>query len=241
MKCDVVTLFPGMVLSGLGESILKRAQARGLLSVCVRNLRDFAPDKHHIVDDAPYGGGPGMVMKPGPIFLAVDDIVKQRGVARIIVPSPQGRPFDQEMAKEFSKEERSLVFICGHYEGIDHRVTEGLTVEEVSIGDYVLTGGELAVLVMIDASVRLIPGVLGDAGSLEEESFSASLLEYPQYTRPFDFRGMKVPDILASGHHQEIRLWRRRQSLLNTWHKRPDLLMNALLTREERAWVEAST
>lgn len=226
-----------MVEPALNQSILKRAQERGHLDVRVHQLRDFAVDKHQTTDDVPYGGGPGMVMKPEPIFSAVEKVRQERGEIRIIMPSPQGALFDQGMAERFSKEERSLVFICGHYEGIDARVKEGLPVEEISIGDYILTGGELAAQVIIDASARLIPGVLGEPASLEEESFSSSLLEYPQYTRPADYRGLRVPEILISGNHKAIRTWRKQQALLSTLRNRPDLLADASLTEDEREWV----
>lgn len=238
MRCDVLTLFPGMVVPVLQQSILKRAQEGRLLDVRVHQLRDFTTDKHHITDDAPYGGGPGMLLKPEPIFAALDKILGEREKVRIIMPSPQGKVFNQKMAEAFSKEERSLVFICGHYEGIDARVKQGIGLEEVSAGDYILTGGELAALVMIDASARLVPGVLGEPASIEEESFSSSLLEYPQYTRPPEFRGMKVPDVLVSGNHAAIRAWRKRQALLNTLEKRPDLLMEASLTEQEKQWID---
>ncbi len=237
MKCDVITLFPEMVAPVLRQSILKRARERHLLDVRVVPLRDFATDKHHITDDMPYGGGPGMVLKPEPIFAALDRIKQERGGVRVIIPSPQGAIFNQGMAEVFSREERSLVFICGHYEGIDARVMQGIDHEEVSIGDYLLTGGEMAALIMIDASARLIPGVLGDSDSIEEESFASSLLEYPHYTRPREFRGMKVPDVLVSGNHRAIRDWRRGQSLLSTLYKRPDLLAHAILTNEDRQWL----
>ena len=238
MRCDVLTLFPGMVAPVLQQSILKRAQENGLLDVRVHQLRDFTTDKHHITDDAPYGGGPGMLLKPEPIFAALDKIVGEREQVRIVMPSPQGKRFNQRMAEEFSREAGSLVFICGHYEGIDARVKEGVGLEEVSVGDYILTGGELAALAMIDASARLVPGVLGEAASVEEESFSSFLLEYPQYTRPSEFKGMKVPDVLVSGNHAAIRTWRKRQALLNTLRKRPDLLMEASLTEEEKQWID---
>jgi tRNA (guanine37-N1)-methyltransferase len=237
MKCDIITLFPGMVAPALHESILKRAQERRLLEISIHHLRDYATDKHQTTDDVPYGGGPGMVLKPEPIFAVVEKIRRERGKTRLIMPSPQGKRFDQEMGTKFSKEERALVFICGHYEGIDARVKEGLPVEEISIGDYILTGGELAAIVMIDASARLIPGVLGEPASLEEESFSSSLLEYPHYTRPVEFRGLRVPDILLSGNHKAIRIWRKQQALLNTLRKRPDLLADASLTEDEKEWV----
>lgn len=224
MRCDILTLFPEMVAPTLRTSILKRAMERGLLDVRFHQLRDFTSDKHHVTDDSPYGGGPGMVLKPEPIFAAVERIREDRGEIRIILTSPQGKVFGQGMAEEFSMEERALVFICGHYEGVDERVKEGTDLEEVSIGDFILTGGELAALVMIDASARLIPGVLGKEASIKEESFSSSLLEYPHYTRPAEFKGMKVPEILVSGDHQAIRNWRKQQALLNTLQKRPDLL-----------------
>ena len=224
MKCDIITLFPEMLAPALRTSILKRATERGLLDVRLHQLRDFTSDKRQVTDDSPYGGGPGMVLKPEPIFAALDRIREDRGEVRIILTSPQGRVFDQSLAEAFSKEERALVFICGHYEGVDERVKEGTGLEEVSIGDYILTGGELASLVMIDASTRLIRGALGKEASIEEESFSSSLLEYPHYTRPAEFKGMRVPEILVSGDHQAIRNWRNKQALLNTLQKRPDLL-----------------
>ncbi len=238
MRCDVITLFPEMVMPVLDQSILSRARKRGLLDVRVHALRDFANDKHHVTDDLPYGGGPGMVLKAEPIFLALDAVCKQRDAVRVILLSPQGRVFDQTMAKAFSEETRSLVFVCGHYEGIDARVKEGIALEEVSIGDYILTGGELAALTIIDAAARLIPGVLGDPESMEEESFALHLLEYPHYTRPSVFNGMAVPDVLTSGNHQAIRAWRREQSILNTLRKRPDLFARAALTDQERAWID---
>ncbi len=239
MKCDILTLFPDMVLPVLGQSILKRAQGKGLLDVRVHPLRDFTPDGQ--ADDYPYGGGPGMVLKPEPIYAAVERMQEERGDVRIILPSPQGARFDQRVAESYAKESRSLLFICGHYEGVDARVKEGLPLEEVSVGDYVLTGGELAALVMIDAAVRLVPGVLGDPTSTSEESFSSSLLEYPHYTRPAEFRGMAVPEVLVSGHHGAIRQWRRKQAILTTASIRPDLLQGAaaesVLTDEERQWI----
>lgn len=238
MRCDVLTLFPGMIVPVLQQSILKRAQERQLLDVRVHQLRDFTTDKHHVTDDTPYGGGPGMLLKPEPIFAALEKVLKERKGVRIIMPSPQGKPFNQKMAEVFSKEDRSLVFICGHYEGIDARVKQGVELEEISAGDYILTGGELAALVMIDASARLVPGVLGESASIEEESFSSFLLEYPQYTRPAEFRGMKVPDVLTSGNHAAIRSWRKQQAILNTLQKRPDLLMEASLTEQERQWID---
>ncbi len=230
MRCAVVTLFPDMVAPVLGQSILKRAQEKGLLEVSVQNLRDHTYDRHKTADDVPYGGGAGMVMKAEPILLAVEALNAAYGMSesdatmRVIMPSPQGRPFTQELAQELAQEMRPILFLCGHYEGIDERVRLALQPEEISVGDYVLTGGELPALVMIDAAARLIPGVLGDATSAAEESFTEGLLEYPHYTRPADVRGMAVPEVLVSGHHEAIRLWRRKEALRNTYLKRPDLL-----------------
>jgi tRNA (guanine37-N1)-methyltransferase len=226
MKCDIVTLLPEMIAPFFSESILKRAIERGLLEVEVYNLRNYARDKHQVTDDAPYGGGPGMVLKPEPIFNLMDHLREGGEEMRIILTSPQGKCFRQETAAELALDPRRLVFICGHYEGVDERVREGLPLEEISVGDYILTGGELAALVMIDASARLVPGVLGESTSLDEESFSipTRLLEYPQYTRPAEYRGMRVPAILTSGNHKAIAVWRRRQAFLNTLMKRPDLV-----------------
>lgn len=224
MKCDVVTLFPEMIHPVVGQSMLKRAQEKGLLDLRVHDLRDFTEDKHRTADDHPYGGGAGMVLKPEPIFRAVDAIRAGGEPLRLILTSPQGRPFTQPLASEFGRETRRLVFICGRYEGVDERVREGLDLEEVSIGDYVLTGGELPALVMIDAAVRWVPGVLGDPESAAEDSFAGALLDYPHYTRPATFRGLNIPDVLMSGNHEAIRDWRRKQALLNTLKKRPDLL-----------------
>lgn len=234
MRCDILTLFPKMVSSVLEESILKRAQEKGLLDVRVINIRDYATDKHKMVDDYPYGGGAGMVMKPEPIFGAIDRIKKDNTELRIILVSPQGGTFNHNKAVELSREKKRLVFICGHYEGIDERVKIGLGAEEISIGDYILTGGELAALVIIDASARLIPGVLGDEESARHESFADFILDYPQYTRPPEYKGMNVPDALLSGNHEEIKKWRRRQAIVNTYFKRPDLLEKMELTDEDK-------
>ena len=240
MRCDVLTLFPGMIESVTGESILKRAQERGLLSVMIHNLRDFATDKHQTVDDHPFGGGGGMVLKPEPFFRAVETLRATGEPLRLILTTPQGRPFTQHQAQDFSQENRRIVFICGHYEGVDERVKDCLQPEELSIGDYVLTGGELAALVMIDASARLIPGVLGDPSSAQEDSFSnrLGLLDYPHFTRPAEFRGMKIPEVLLSGHHESIRKWRHGQALYQTWKKRPDLLDNGRLSHEDQRLLE---
>lgn len=233
MKCDVLTLFPDIINAYLKESILKRAQEKKLIEVKVYNIRDFASDKHKIVDDYPFGGGPGMVLKPDPLFNVIDFLKKDNEPRKIILLSPQGRPFDQRLAGEFSEEKRRLVFICGRYEGIDERVMS-LIDEEISIGDYVMTGGELGALVIIDASARLIKGALGDEKSTEEESFSWGLLDYPHYTRPREFRGLSVPDILVSGNHKEIWLWRRREAIRKTFKVRPELLEKIQLTDEDK-------
>ncbi len=241
MKCDVLTLFPGILYPVLQESILKRAIENGLLEVRILDLRGFTEDRHKVADDYPYGGGGGMVLKPEPIFKALDQINKE-GDLRPILLSPQGKTFDQEKAMELSGGKKRVVFICGHYEGIDERVRIGLDPEEISIGDYVLTGGELAALVIIDACARLIPGVLGDEDSAKKDSFFDALLDYPHYTRPAEFRGMKVPEILLSGNHEGIRRWRRREALYNTFKKRPDLLKKAKLTQEDEEFLrEIST
>ncbi len=221
VRFDIVTIFPGMLSGFLGESMLKRAAQSGRAMFNTVNLRDFTSDTHRTTDDRPYGGGPGMVMKPEPVFKAVESV--RMPDARVILMTPQGRCFDQGLAKELAGE-RHLIFICGHYEGVDERIRSGLATDEISIGDYVLTNGVLAAAVVIDAVVRLIPGVLGDETSADQESFSEGLLEYPHYTRPPEFRGMKVPDILLSGNHEEIARWRREQAQQRTREKRPDLL-----------------
>ena len=242
MRCDVITLFPEMVAPVLGSSILKRAQEKGLLEVQVHNLRDYTLDKHKVADDVPYGGGAGMVMKAEPFLRAVEQIkagYEQAGEQiRLLLPSPHGRPFTQAYAQHLATESRRLVILCGHYEGIDERVRVALQPEEVSVGDYVLTGGELPALILIDAAARLIPGVLGDPESIVEESFTDSLLEYPHYTRPADVRGMTVPEVLLSGHHEAIRLWRRKEALRATYEKRPDLLKDRVFTVEDRQLLD---
>ena len=234
MKCDVLTLFPDIINAYLRESILKRAQEKGLLEVKVHNIRDFAPDKHKTVDDYPFGGGPGLVMKPEPLWKVIDFLRKDNKPRRVILLSPQGKPFNQQLAEECSQEKRRLVLICGRYEGIDERVRISLVDEEISIGDYVLTGGELAALVIIDASARLIKGALGDERSVEEESFSWGLLDYPHYTRPREFQGLKVPDVLISGNHKDIWLWRRKEAIRKTLEARPDLIKKMQLSEEDR-------
>jgi tRNA (guanine37-N1)-methyltransferase len=238
LRCDVITLFPEMVTPVLGTSMLKRATDKGLLEVHVHNLRDYTADKHKVADDLPYGGGAGMVMKAEPILRAVEEIrqpyERQGDTVRLLYPSPQGRLFTQAYAHELAAESRRVVIVCGHYEGIDERVRLVLKPEEVSVGDYVLTGGELPALILIDAASRLIPGVLGDPASIVEESFAEPLLEYPQYTRPAEVRGLTVPEVLLSGHHEEIRRWRRKQALRTTYEKRPDLLKDRQLTVEDQ-------
>jgi tRNA (guanine37-N1)-methyltransferase len=234
MRCDVLTIFPDIIKAYLDESILRRAQEKGLLDVKVYNLRDFTSDRHRKVDDYPFGGGAGMVLKPEPLFNAVEALKGDGEERRVVLLSPQGRVFTQAIAKEFSQSGQRFIFICGRYEGIDERVRLALVDDEISIGDYIITGGELAALVVIDAATRLIPGALGDERSAEEESFTSQLLEYPHYTRPREFRGMKVPDVLLSGNHREIWLWRRREALRRTLIKRPDLLERMELSELDR-------
>src|SRR6202140_2853612 len=235
MKIDILPLFPEICRAPLSESMMKRAQEKGIVDVHIHNLRDWATDKHHIVDDAPFGGGQGMVMKPEPIFAAVEELKKKPSNAqrptlnaelqkpKVILMSPGGRRLDQKLATELSREEH-LIIICGHYEGVDHRVIEHLVDLEISIGDYVLTNGAIAAVVLIDAVARLLPKVLGHELSAADDSFTGGLLEGPQYTRPAEFRGWKVPDILLSGNHAEIAAWRKEQALQRTREGRPDLL-----------------
>jgi tRNA (guanine37-N1)-methyltransferase len=221
MKIDVLTLFPAMFAGPLDESIVKRARDTGLVDLKIHNLREWAHDRHKTVDDRPFGGGPGMLLKPEPLFEAIESL--QREKTRVILLSPAGRPFDQAVARELAQQE-DLLLVTGHYEGFDERVREALADDELSIGDYVLTNGALPAMVVIDAVVRLLPGVLGDDASSHDESFSHGLLEYPHYTRPAEFRGMKVPDVLVSGHHAEIEKWRREQARRRTKERRPDLM-----------------
>ncbi len=238
VRFDVLTLFPGMFAPVLAQSMLKRGQDKGLLAVRVHNLRDFTADRHKVVDDTPYGGGAGMVMKAEPILHAVaavrSEAQSQGEEIRLLFPTPQGRPLTQSYAQELATESRRMVILCGHYEGVDERVRLALAPEEISLGDYVLTGGELPALVLIDATTRLVPGVLGDPSSAVDESFSDSLLEYPQYTRPAEIEGITVPEVLLSGHHEAIRLWRRKQALRSTFLRRPDLLRDRMFTKEDR-------
>ena len=228
MKIDIVTLFPEICGAPLSESIMKRAQKNGIVDLHIHNLRDWTMDKHHVADDAPFGGGQGMVMKPEPIFAAVEKLRNQTSdikdqTSKIVLMSPAGHRFDQEMAAQLSGESH-LIIICGHYEGVDHRVIDHLVDHEISIGDYVLTNGAIAAVVLVDAVVRLLPGVLGHEQSALDDSFSRGLLEAPQYTRPAEFRSWKVPDVLLSGNHAEIERWRREQAIKRTRENRPDLL-----------------
>ncbi len=238
MRCEVLTLFPELIHAVSAQSMMKRAREKGLLALQVHNLRDNTNDAHRTADDTPYGGGGGMVMKAEPIFAAIDRLTETLGEIRIIMPSPQGVRFTHGLAGDLSRDTRPLVFICGHYEGIDERVKTHLPVEEISLGDYVLTGGELAALVMMDAAMRLVPGVLGDPHSAQQESFVESLLDFPHYTKPVDIRGMSVPDILLSGNHEAVRRWRRKESLRQTLLKRPDLLEHHTWTSEDCQLME---
>jgi tRNA (guanine37-N1)-methyltransferase len=234
LQFDIVTIFPRMVEAGLADGILARALQRDVFRVKVRDLRDYTDDRHRTVDDVPYGGGPGMVMKPEPLFRAVDAIRQDAGTPdAVILVSPQGKPFTQAEAGRLAALDR-VTILCGRYEGIDDRVRLGLATEEVSIGDYVLSGGELPALVIVDAVARLIPGVVGDEDSVAGDSFSRGLLDYPHFTRPAEFRELKVPDVLVSGHHGEIRKWRKRQALELTLDRRPELLIDAELDVEEQ-------
>ena len=233
MRFDIFTLFPEMFRGPLDESILARARERGLLEIALHNPRDVTTDRHHIVDDYPYGGGAGMVMKPEPLFAAVEATVEQLAPGGpVILLSPQGRVFTQEIARALSGE-RQISLICGHYEGVDERIRQHLATDEISLGDFVLTGGELAAMALVDAVARLLPGVLA-AGSTEEESHTAGLLEYPHYTRPAEFRGWRVPDVLLSGNHAAIARWRRKESLRRTRDRRPDLFARLELTPLDR-------
>lgn len=239
MRIDIVSLFPEMFEGPFGHSIIKRAREASLLAVNITNPRDFAYDKHRIVDDAPFGGGSGMVMKPEPVFRAVESIVETSNTCkrRVILMCPSGYRLDQVKVKELAQYEQ-LVLLCGHYEGIDDRVREHLVDEAISIGDYVLTGGELPAMIVVDAVARMIPGVLGSSDSAQQDSFYNGLLDFPQYTRPRDFDGMQVPEILLSGDHAKINRWRRKQSIKNTFERRPDLLQKIELSSEDQKLLD---
>ena len=241
MHIDILTLFPDMFCGPFEESIIKRAREAGLISLAVHNIRDWAPGKHRQCDDTPYGGGCGMVMKPEPIFNAVEAVL---GIAPgtpapcpIVLLTPQGRPFSQRVARELVQHQR-LALLCGRYEGVDERVREHLATDEISIGDYVLSGGELAAMVIVDAVTRLLPNALGDPQATVHDSHANGLLEYPHYTRPATYRGWAVPDVLLSGHHANLTRWRREQSLRRTWQRRPDLLQEATLSEADRAYLD---
>lgn len=238
MKIDIITIFPEVFPPYLETGMWAIAQKKGIVQFGIYDLRDYTEDPHRTVDDYPFGGGPGMIMKPDPIFKAIEAITtKVQGSSPLtILLSPQGKRFDQEIAKELSQAPW-LILLCGRYRGIDERVRERLVDREISIGDYVLTGGELPAMVLIDALTRLLPGVLGDMESAKEDSFFQGLLDYPHYTRPQNFQGLEVPSVLLSGNHQEIRRWRRRKALETTWQKRPDLLNKANLTEEDLAYL----
>ena len=238
MNFYIMTLFPDMVTGGLSTSITGRAMEKGVISVEAVNIRDYAGNKHNSVDDYPYGGGAGMVMQAPPVWDCYEDLCARLGKRpRVLYMTPQGQVFNQSSARELAEEE-DLVFLCGHYEGIDERVLEAVCTDYLSIGDYVLTGGELPAMVMIDCISRLVPGVLNNQVSADIESFHDNLLEYPQYTRPEEFRGIKVPEVLLSGHHKNIEEWRRKESIKRTLKRRPDLLENANLSKKERIFLE---
>ena len=238
MRIDVLTLFPEMLAGVFDHSIIGRAREGGALTVELHNPRDYTEDRHHVVDDYTFGGGPGMVMKPDPLFECVDAVrAMAEPPGRVVLLTPQGRLLNHDVVEELAAEQR-LILLCGHYEGVDERVREFLADDEISIGDYVLSGGEPAAIVVVDAVARHQPGVLGSEESLEEESHARGLLEYPQYTRPAEYRGMAVPEILLSGHHAEIAKWRRRQSIIRTARRRPDLIARADLSPDERRLAE---
>ena len=238
MKFDILTLFPGMFGGPFDESIIRRARDRKLIDIALHNIRDYAADRHQTADDAPYGGGAGMVMKVEPLAACIDAVKLQNPAARVVMTSPQGRRFNHAVAAEFAVLP-GLIIVCGRYEGIDERVCELYVEEAISLGDYVLSGGEIPAMAVVDAVTRLLPGVLGSGESAESDSFSDGLLEYPQYTRPPEFKGLKVPEVLLSGNHERIRKWRRSESLRRTRNCRPDLLNEATLTKEDRKMLAA--
>jgi tRNA (guanine37-N1)-methyltransferase len=238
MKFDVVTIFPSMIAAGVAEGVVSRGIERAIVDVGIHDLRNYTTDRHRSVDDVPYGGGPGMVMKPEPLVRAVDDIRSRRGAPdAVIVMTPQGRAFTQDEAERLSRLQH-IVILCGRYEGMDERVRDLVATHELSIGDYVLSGGELPALVVIDAVSRLLPGVVGDEQSVEQDSFSRGLLDHPHFTRPAEFAGARVPDVLLSGHHADVRRWRKRAALTRTLERRPDLMAGASLDDEERKLLD---
>lgn len=237
MRCDILSLFPEVFEPYVNSSIMGRAQKKGLLKLKLYNLRQFSTGKHLQVDDVPYGGGPGMVLKPEPIFRAITKISGGGKAKRVILTTPQGKPFNQQLARELAREE-GLLIICGRYEGVDERVAEELITDEVSVGDYVLSGGELPALIILDAVTRLIPGVLGDDESAAEDSFMQTLLDYPHYTRPAEYQGLAVPEVLLSGNHGQIRRWRRYQALKRTYLRRPELLEGLEVSAEDKELLE---
>lgn len=231
MRFDILSIFPEMFTSYFSQSILKRAQAQGLIDIQVHNIRDYTTDKHRMTDDTPFGGGSGMVMKVEPLVAAIEAINTEKGP--VILMTPQGRPLTQTVVEKLAHLER-ISLVCGRYEGFDERVRELVITDEISVGDYVLTGGELPAMLIVDAVARLIPGVLGANASAEQDSHSTGLLEHPHYTRPVEFRGLRVPDVLQEGHHAKIERWRRQESLRRTWQRRPDLLLTADLSEEDQ-------
>jgi tRNA (guanine37-N1)-methyltransferase len=251
MRFDILTLFPEMFTGVFDASIIKRASTGGHVEIFLHNIRDYAPGKHRVTDDTPYGGGGGMIMKPEPIFKAIEAILAvevpsegylllhQQGYPPIILLTPQGQPLKQPLARSLANQYERLLLICGRYEGVDERVRQYLATHEISIGDYVLSGGEIAAMVLVDVLTRLIPGVLGDEEATNKDSHSDGLLEYPHYTRPPEFRGHSIPEILLSGHHAKQEIWRRQQSLARTLARRPDLLKNADLSEADRAYLES--
>jgi tRNA (guanine37-N1)-methyltransferase len=237
IEFDVLSVFPEMLSSPLSFSLLKKAQEKGLINICLHDIRDWAHDKHKMTDDAPYGGGCGMVMKVEPVEKALTDIKSKAVESHVILMTPQGQVFNQQIAMELAAK-KHIIIICGRYEGVDERIRKHLVEREVSIGDYILTGGELSALVLIDAVSRLVPGVLGNAESACSESFADGLLEYPQYTRPAEYKGWRVPEVLVSGNHAEIELWRRRESLKRTYERRQDLFKKIELTAQDKLILE---
>ncbi|RIV21038.1 tRNA (guanosine(37)-N1)-methyltransferase TrmD [Alicyclobacillaceae bacterium I2511] len=241
MRITVLSLFPEMFRGMLEESIVKRSIQQGLVQVELSNFRDFSEDRHHTVDDYPFGGGAGMVLKPAPLFRAVAEALDsedERQSEAVVLMTPQGRPFRQNIAEYYARKDH-IILICGHYEGIDERVRQQIVTDEISLGDFVLTGGEIAAMAVMDAVIRLLPGVLGNTLSAAEDSFAKGLLEYPQYTRPANFFGLEVPGVLLSGHHQQVEVWRAKQALYRTWIRRPDLISIAALNPKQASWVQA--